>query len=579
MKNTTFFKFFSLVIVSVVFVSCDKDYNTIGSDIVGNKNFNFTHEVFGVKAYNQKVPAVQTNNLPINQLGIFTDGVGTITPGTDILGKTKANFVTQLSLVTPAPTFNSNVVIDSVVLTVPYFSSSLSVDSNAHNTYRLDSIYSSNRTSTRLNPVYDPIDLKVYPNGFYLNDYNPSTDFATAQKYYSDQDAIFDGQKVNTILNDKPFVYDPLRPGAKPENTAFEPDTREIIYYKVNDDLTATLPPAYSLDKVVTRLSPRMRLHLNTNYFLTNVIQAPASALVNNNAFRSYFKGLYFQVQDAATGSGSLMSLNFSKGDVTIYYKQDIINNDTAIPPKKEMKTFVMNMTGNTVNLLNNTDNTVYAAAASNPNNYQTNANTLYLKGGQGSKAYVELFSNPGELAALKAKNVLVNDASLTFTVDQTNMTDKYRHPQRIYIFDADNNKPVLDYYVDNSVNAANFKLNKYIYSGIKQVNKTANTIIYKVRITEFVNKILKETVTTAGGQPKENVRLGVVVSENINLVSFAYLKNGITVPSPTDPAKSFDRIPVASVMNPLGTVFYGTNSSVPLDKAVKFEIYYTKPN
>lgn len=570
MKNTTFFKFFSLIILSVVFVSCDKDYNTIGSDIVGNENFNFTHETHEVKSYNQKVPAVQTNNLPINQLGIFTDAGGAISG--DVLGKTKANFVTQLSLVTPQPTFNSHVVIDSVVLSVPYFSTSLSIDSNTHNTYRLDSIYSSNASSTYLAPVYDPIDLKVYPNGFYLNDYDPSNNFETSQKYYSDQDTDFDGQKVNTILNNSPDVA---------ENTAFKPSNKEIIYFKVNDDFSPT-PQPYPLDKVVTRLSPRMRLHLDNNYFLTHVIQAPASALVNNNAFRSYFKGLYFQVQDAATGLGSLMSLNFSRGDVTIYYKQDVVNNDPTVPAPREMKTFVMNMTGNTVNLLNNTDNSTYSTAASNPTNYLSNASTLYVKGGQGAQAYIELFPNAGELQALKDKNVLVNDASLTFTVDKTNMKDNYRHPQRIYIFDADNNTPVVDYYIDNTVNTSNFKLNKYGYSGIKQVGTdTDKTITYKVRITELVSRMLKEAVVT--GQPlKQNVRLGIVVTENVNTVSNAFLRTPITVPNPTDPAKKFTQLPVSSVMSPLGTVFYGSNIPVGdanYAKRIKFEIYYTKPN
>ena len=36
---------------------------------------------------------------------------------------------------------------------------------------------------------------------------------------------------------------------------------------------------------------------------------------------------------------------------------------------------------------------------------------------------------------------------------------------------------------------------------------------------------------------------------------------------------------PRSAVMNPLGTVLYGSNPSVPADKRLKLEIYYTKPN
>jgi hypothetical protein len=33
------------------------------------------------------------------------------------------------------------------------------------------------------------------------------------------------------------------------------------------------------------------------------------------------------------------------------------------------------------------------------------------------------------------------------------------------------------------------------------------------------------------------------------------------------------------SVMSPLGTILYGSSPSVPDDKRLKLEIYYTKPN
>nr|MBP6460351.1 DUF4270 family protein [Crocinitomicaceae bacterium] len=44
--------------------------------------------------------------------------------------------------------------------------------------------------------------------------------------------------------------------------------------------------------------------------------------------------------------------------------------------------------------------------------------------------------------------------------------------------------------------------------------------------------------------------------------------------------ANSFtSKLPKASVMNPLGTILYGSHPSVPEDKRVKLQIYYTKPN
>jgi hypothetical protein len=65
-------------------------------------------------------------------------------------------------------------------------------------------------------------------------------------------------------------------------------------------------------------------------------------------------------------------------------------------------------------------------------------------------------------------------------------------------------------------------------------------------------------------------VKLGVVVTEDINTTAFSEFKdkNGFA--------------PKASVMNPLGTILFGNN--IPIgdsnyDKKLKLEIYYTKPN
>jgi hypothetical protein len=38
-------------------------------------------------------------------------------------------------------------------------------------------------------------------------------------------------------------------------------------------------------------------------------------------------------------------------------------------------------------------------------------------------------------------------------------------------------------------------------------------------------------------------------------------------------------KVAKASVMNPLGTVLYGSHPSVPEDKKIKLQIFYTKPN
>jgi hypothetical protein len=541
--NTTFLRKVTVVLVAIFFASCDKDYNTLGSDIVGNDNFTITPELFTVKAYNQKVPGVQTNNLSVNQLGVMHN---------DIFGTTKSNYVTQLSLAIVKPTFKSNVVIDSVILTVPYYSTKINTGSDGRGVYTLNSIHTTNTTEN----TYDPINLKVFRNGFYLRDSDPAT--ATVQKHFSNEGAKFNSNIVGSELNNSPDTK---------ENTAFVPNAKEYKKYKVVNNIVTT--------EVESRNSPRMRLHLDKAYFYNNIIQASAADLDNNNAFKSYFKGLYFEV-DAVGNKGTSMVLDFAKGDVTIYYKQDVINNDTAPNPTQEMASLTLNMTGNTVNLFDVSGNTSIPSV--NTPNYTDGDKNLYLKGGQGSMSFLELFAG-NELAELKAKNVLVNEASLTFTVDKTGMTGDYKKPQRIYIFNADTNVPIYDYYLDGSVNRS------AIGGIIETVGTSTTKDKYKIRITEHINNILKETTGVT-----KNVRLGVVVTGDIGMITSGVLNNpaNLTNPSETDapssadPNKKMTKFLFSSIMSPLGTVLYGSNylsTDANYDNRIKFEIYYTKPN
>ena len=551
MIHATFLRKLALVLVSLFFASCDKDYNTIGSDIIGAENFNFKSESFDVKAYNQKVTAVETNNLATNQLGVIANR-------NTVLGTTTANFVTQLSLTTVKPTFKNknSIVVDSVVLTVPYFSTKIFTDTDGRSDYVLNAMYTTNTATNS----YDPIDLKVFRSGIYLRDSDPVT--LTTQKHYSDDDANFVANLASPQLNNDALAT---------ENTAFVPSIKEYKKYKVLNNEVVTPKQVESRD------TPRMRLHLDKNYFYNNVIKAAAADLNDNNVFKSYFKGLYFQTTQIGT-KGTSMILDFTKGDVTIYYKQDVASaTDTSSStpgPNREMASLKMTMTGNTVNLFNNTDNSIYTAAVTTPDKINGDSK-LYLKGGQGSISFIELFpAIPGStkqtLAQLKAKNVLVNEASLTFTVDKTGMTSDYQKPLRIYIFDADNNTPLYDYYFDNSTSTTNLLLDKATHGGIIETIGTKD--IYKVRITQHINNILKETTGFTS-----NVRLGVVVSDNINTYKNGFLKTAIPDASTANPSRKFDRVPSASITNPLGTVLYGTNTGTP-DNDIKFEIYYTEP-
>jgi hypothetical protein len=358
-------------------------------------------------------------------------------------------------------------------------------------------------------------------------------------------------------------------------------------------------------------------------------LNAPSGQLANNALFKNYFRGLYFKVENGSPGNMAM--INFKGGTITIYYKEDLkTTNATVTPPvdtwSRVSKTFVLNLTGNTVSLLNNSnENTDYLSAINNT----SEASKLYLKGGEGSLAYVDLFgstdlygyvvkkdannnpidengniiplnsngdpisgyliyiksivpngisdelddlrypnisSDPSSIYYSKKNRWLINEANLTFYIDNASMSNtQTAEPNRIFLYDMKNKKPLVDYLYDFTTNSVYPKFSKYIHGGILEKENVTNGrgIRYKIRITNHLRNLIKNDST--------NVRLGISVTENINNIAFSKRKLPVTDAVLTAPSMS--------VMSPLGTILYGSNPSVSDDKRLKLEIYYTKPN
>ena len=64
----------AIFFIIVSMVSCQEDFNTIGSDIVGDESLlSQLDNTKTVVAYSRKLAPVQTNNIPVSQLGVFND--------------------------------------------------------------------------------------------------------------------------------------------------------------------------------------------------------------------------------------------------------------------------------------------------------------------------------------------------------------------------------------------------------------------------------------------------------------------------------------------------------------------------
>ncbi len=580
----------AVLVLLIAFISCDKDYTTIGTDVIGNINFNAKDTTYTAITYNRKLDPVQTNGLSSNLLGVYYD---------PIYGPSTASFVSQMVVQTQPS--GDNMELESVVISIPYFShinSGDPIDSDGHPNYILDSLYGNQDASMR---------LSIYRNNYFLRDYDPDSDFEDNQKYYSDGAASL-SENISSELASE-FLY---------AIEEFKPSSEAIILTEINDE---------GVEEETEVLTPRLRIVLEDEddlQFWQELIidKAGEPELSNSNNFKNYFRGLYFKIEDTS-GDGSMIMLNFSSSssNVTLNYTNvddltdqdgDVIPDvadadvdgdgnvdsgsvdtdgdgikdsadvdqtegedinddgidDTVVPVDE--KTSVLNFTGNRVNLFEN----YFNIALANGDNVNGDEE-LYLKGGEGSMAIVELFGIdadtdgfPDELEGFKdrAENWLINEANLVFYEDENQINTpeliEDHEYDRLYLYDLKNNQPIIDYYYDTpSTTFPYLSIGNHL--GTRKKDSEDN-YRFKIRITEHITNILQKDSL--------NTKLGLVLSSNVNSIENA----SILWESGAD--DNVEKIPLGSVLSPQGTVLHGNNTTNP-DKKVKLEIYYTEPN
>ncbi|WP_396172506.1 DUF4270 domain-containing protein [Flavobacterium sp.] len=543
MFRKSFIKKFILGFVALVFVSCDKDFNTIDANIIGENNYNLkSFRSKNVIAYNQGLGVMQSNNLPVNPLGVYQD------PN---FHTTTAHFVTQLQLSSANlnPTFGASLKVEKVELVVPYFFDPRKkvTASDGTSTYVLESIYGTPESKMK---------LSVFENGYFLRDTNPASGFTEGQTFFADQRPDFDLNRYGTDADGNSVLFGSRLNDstAVNQNDAFFFDKSEIKEITVDDDG----------DTTTTYLPPALKLNLNKEYFENKIVSDVGKAnMVNNNVFKNYFRGLYFKIEKIPGENGALALMDFTKGKVTITYTEDgVVSGETT----RIEKTIELNMSGNTVSLQDISNvNMEYSDALSNVN-AATGDEKLYLKGGLGSMTVIDLFGNSGQLDSLRTLNWRINEASLTFYIDRDELGLTVVEPNRVYLYDLNNNRPLLDYFTDVTTNTTAPKNGKFVHDGIIQklpTDESNRGDRYRIRITNHVANLIRNDST--------NVRLGLVVTEDYRIVSNMDRKN--------PGSSTIKKAPMASVMNPLGTILHGTAPAVPADKRIKFEIFYTEIN
>lgn len=537
---------FSFLIIS----SCDKDFASIDSDVINSDNainFDTSSVEYSLRSNNEQIDAVKTNNLPSFLLGYNNNS---------LYGTTKASFLGQLVPTEFSPSFGENVVLDSVILTIPYYSRGVDTDEDGNISYEIDSVYGSSKTK-----------IYVYKNNFYLRDFNPSGDFSDSQNYYSNgsmsvEEIINESEIEGELLYESGIIGD--------DSDDFIPSAERIILTSLNDDG----------DTLVNTLAPSIRLKLNNpnDDFWQNLIfeNENNSVLLNPNSFKEYFRGLYIKA-DGVNSDGAIMLLNFASSNtkLTLHYTSETTTeNDTDSGSDSEtivsQNEYVLNFTDNLINLFDNSFNIDVSNSSTSEGDER-----IYLKGGEGYMSKINLFTGQvegedGEMidAFDHFKNSfydeendiakrLINEAYIEFYVDQSLNLES--EPERIYLYNYEQNTPLIDYFLDQSVSSTtiNAKINHLEPLLIDSLS--GDGVKYKIRITEHLNNIILRDST--------NATLGLVVTSNVGSIENFKLLN---TSEPTE-------LPSGAILSHKGTVLHG-NLSEDIDKRPKLKIYYTDP-
>ena len=530
-----------------IFQSCDKELTSFDSDVINSENaIDFlTGEVdYSILSKSEIINPVQSNNLPSFLIGKYNHPQ---------FGNSYANFVGQMVPADYNHDFGDNVELDSVILSIPYFSRAIDTDENLDVTYEIDSVYGNN-----------PIKISIYKNNFFLRTFDPFQSFDSSQNYFTN----------GSLSNNEQIDISQLEGQLLFEIDDFVPNANQI-------NLTAVDTSGETY--ISQKLAPALRFKLNNpnnNFWETLFFNNEGLPNLSNEPdFKEFFRGLYIKTE-GLNSSGSMMLLNLasSNAKLTIHYTSDneVVNNDTGSTDDNltNQHEYVLNFSGNLVNIFQN-ENLI---DVNGTNTVDGNEN-IYLRGGEGIITTLDLFSgslindNGEEISEFDhfkdflydnisdSPKRLINEAYIEFYVNQNFMNSD--EPERIFIYNYEQNTALIDYFLDQSVSSTtiNAKIN-HLVPLIKDSLNDNRGIKYKIRITEHLNNLVL--------RDSSNSKLGLGVMSNISSVQ------NFTILGDED-SNSNNSLAAGIILSPKGTILHG-NLSPEIEKRPRIKIYYTEP-
>ena len=541
------FNFTKIIFLTVLLFSCEKEFASFESEVINSENaINFSTSTveYGLTTRSEMVNPVQTNNLPSFLLGSYKHPQ---------YGRSNSSFVGQMVPAEYNHDFGDNVVLDSVILTIPYYSRGVETSEEGDITYEIDSVYGNS-----------PVKISVFKNNFFFRSFDPFSNFDTSQSYFSNgslslEEIINIGQLEGDLL----FEIDEFTPSAE----------------QINLTALDTLGNSY----VSQRVAPALRFKLNNpndNFWETIFFENEGNQVLTNEPnFKEFFRGLYIKAESNSDGSVMLLNFASSNSKLTIHYTSDNTNvDDTDTGSTDNIETnqheYVMNFSGNLVNLFENEtliDVDLMDQTSGNEN--------IYVRGGEGIISTLDLFSgtiteNGEEIDEFDHFKEffydeisdepirIINEAYIEFFVNQ-NFSNQ-DEPERIYIYNYEQNSALIDYFLDQSVSSQtiNAKINHLEPLMRDTLSDDNKGVKYKIRITEHLNNLIL--------RDSANAKLGLGVISDVASVQNFKILDGFDSEN--------KKLASGVILSPKGTILHG-NLSLNLEKRPKIKIYYTDPD
>ena len=518
-KNIKQIALFSLLFMGML--SCETDIENLGTNIVENGIFDTQQYDSDLTAYNQNILKRRANNLGQYLLGVYKN---------DDFGQLDASIVTQL-VPSGVIEFGLDPAIDTVILSMPYHATDLAL-ANEMPEYELDSIYGN---------LGGKFNLNVYELTTYLNTLDP-LDPSNELVYYTDETYNYNP----TALYSSNGIAEMFIPNAN--DTVLYVKRPEVII-----DFNTMLHDVDTIKRI--NAAPSIKLPLNETFFTDNFL--PNESIVGTTeSFVEFFNGLFIEATDESNLPASIMSLDLSDANVTMYYTNTIITDETvnnidlngdgsitstANVRTKQSATFAFSGITTNTYIRDYTTPTNAIDVINNPNVFGGDER-LYLQGASGSFALIDLFTSEN-IENLRNNDWLINEASLTFYVDQN--SDTSIAPEQIFVYNYEENSQITDMFTEGPTE----------FGGLLERDDDDNPLKYTINITDYISNILKSN------DPIELSQLAVKVHNTSDLPT------GLTDVE----IKDFS-------WTPKGIVIHGNQSS-DIDKRIKLEITYTELN